>query len=174
MFFILFIGEDKVSFQIKSFGLFGPGPRQAPPKPVSPPKQFENRGDQAHEVCYFSFIFKDDNWMCNVWYIALIFTFRTAIKSAMPAVLVVVLAVVPSQKAFPAVIVVVVLIRAHTRVRVLGLPIVDVGLVAALIRVTAVTPSAIAVEIVTLTRTITINVEVLTYFYIFYHILNQS
>jgi hypothetical protein len=69
---------------------------------------------------------------------------------------------------------VVVLIRAHTRVRVLGLPIVDVGLVAALIRVTAVTPSAIAVEIVTLTRTITINVEVLTYFYIFYHILNQS
>jgi hypothetical protein len=97
----------------------------------------------------------------------LIFTFRTAIKNAMPAVLVVALATVPSQRAFPAVIVVVVPIRAHTRVRVLGHPTVGVGLVAALIRVTAVTPSAIAVEIVTLIRTITINVEVLTYSYIF-------
>ena len=42
------LGEYKVSFQIKSFGLFGPGPRQAPPKPVSPPKTFDNRADQGH------------------------------------------------------------------------------------------------------------------------------
>jgi len=39
-------GEDKVSFQIKSFGLFGPGPRQNPPKPVSPPKQTADQSDQ--------------------------------------------------------------------------------------------------------------------------------
>lgn len=31
-------GEDKVSFQIKSFGLFGPGNRQAAQKTLSPPK----------------------------------------------------------------------------------------------------------------------------------------
>lgn len=37
-FLLLNLGEDKVSFKIQSFGLFGPGPRQAPPKPVSPPK----------------------------------------------------------------------------------------------------------------------------------------
>ena len=39
-------GEDKVSFQIKSFGLFGPGPRQNQPKPVSPPKQTADQADQ--------------------------------------------------------------------------------------------------------------------------------
>nr|CAG4646245.1 EOG090X05S8 [Macrothrix elegans] len=39
-------GEDKVSFQIKSFGLFGPGSRQGAPKPVSPPKQGAEQ-DQA-------------------------------------------------------------------------------------------------------------------------------
>ncbi|XP_046652917.1 serine/arginine repetitive matrix protein 2-like isoform X1 [Daphnia pulicaria] len=41
--------EDKVSFKIQSFGLFGPGPRQAPPKPVSPPKTNEQAQSEANQ-----------------------------------------------------------------------------------------------------------------------------
>ena len=53
-------GEDKVSFQIKSFGLFGPGPRQAPPKPVSPPKATDDQMDMEvihHSIHYSSYVF---------------------------------------------------------------------------------------------------------------------
>lgn len=49
-------GEDKVSFQIKSFGLFGPGPRQNQPKPVSPPKQIVDQMDQM-EVTWHHVLF---------------------------------------------------------------------------------------------------------------------
>ena len=89
---------------------------------------------------------------------------RNAIKNAMPVVVDQDLAVVLSQIAVPGVTAVVVLIRVHTRVRALDLPIVDVGLVAALILVTAVTHSAIAVEIVIPIRITTINVEGFVFF----------
>nr|CAG4641680.1 EOG090X05S8 [Eurycercus lamellatus] len=42
-------GEDKVSFQIKSFGLFGPGNRQVAPKPVSPPKALNDEAKTDRE-----------------------------------------------------------------------------------------------------------------------------
>jgi hypothetical protein len=66
-----------VSFQIKPFGLFGPGPRQSAPKPVSPPKQeMEGMEEEAKQkVCnccnykeIFSLIIRpsDGDLLCNL------------------------------------------------------------------------------------------------------------
>jgi hypothetical protein len=58
--FINISGEDKVSFQIKPFGLFGPGPRQSAPKPVSPPKQeMEGMEEEAKQKVCNCFNYKE-------------------------------------------------------------------------------------------------------------------
>jgi hypothetical protein len=57
--FMIVSGEDKVSFQIKPFGLFGPGPRQNVPKPVSPPKQeMEGMEEEAKQKVCNSFMLR--------------------------------------------------------------------------------------------------------------------
>ena len=60
-------GEDKVSFQIKPFGLFGPGPRQTVPKPVSPPKQeMEGMEEEAKQKVCNCFMLKKYSIACVI------------------------------------------------------------------------------------------------------------